>query len=111
MLRLIFMFAFSNIYDLWSLVLIEQFILNSWGKTFIYFTKICNFFQICQGGKIPKSYYIKNQERQTTDGSNKYTQVTIKKGDKLSIDLLAVQDGSFLKYAQTFLYSHSKKTS
>ena len=57
-------------------------------------------FQISQGGKVPKCYYIKNQEKMTSDGREKYTQVTVKKGDKLCIDFLAAQDGSFLKYAQ-----------
>ncbi|KAK9496821.1 hypothetical protein O3M35_012950 [Rhynocoris fuscipes] len=52
------------------------------------------------GGKIPKSFYLKNQtdekEEKTDD---EYTIVTVKKGDKLRLDYVVDQIGSYLKWA------------
>lgn len=52
--------------------------------------------KICQGGKVPKDLYVKKSEK---DKSNEeFVTKTIRKGDKLKIDLNAGQDGCLLSW-------------
>lgn len=51
--------------------------------------------KIKQGGKVPKSYYYKKNEKLEDE---KYTTVVVKKGDKLKIPFVVAQDGSFLRW-------------
>ncbi|CAH1403383.1 unnamed protein product [Nezara viridula] len=52
--------------------------------------------KVNQGGKIPKSFYIKNQNEK--DKNEEYSSVTVKKGDKLRLDYSVPEGGSFLKW-------------
>ncbi|XP_075220520.1 SEC14-like protein 2 isoform X3 [Lycorma delicatula] len=55
--------------------------------------------KIPQGGKIPKTFYMKKRmEKLALDTKESYTATTVKKGDKLCIDYLAAEEGSFLKW-------------
>ncbi|XP_022207773.1 SEC14-like protein 2 isoform X1 [Nilaparvata lugens] len=55
--------------------------------------------KIPQGGKIPKSYYMrKKMEKLAAETKETYTTITVKKGDKLTLDYLAAEEGSFLKW-------------
>lgn len=64
-----------------------------------YSNFLLGFVQICQGGKIPKSYYLKNiKNEKMSEDKEKYLTATVKKGDKLCINYLAAEEGSFLRY-------------
>lgn len=52
--------------------------------------------QINQGGKVPKSLFTKNIDKKCSD--DKFTQVTVKKGDKLHLPYIATDDGSILRW-------------
>lgn len=52
-------------------------------------------FQICQGGKIPKSMYTKKGDKEK---ANEYVTVTVKKGEKLKLDFEPTEVGSLLRY-------------
>ncbi|XP_053625554.1 SEC14-like protein 2 [Plodia interpunctella] len=47
-----------------------------------------------QGGKVPKSYYLKN----SSPDDKQYTRVTIKTGEKHTVDLLCPESESVLKW-------------
>lgn len=51
-------------------------------------------YQICQGGKVPKSMYINKNEK---DKQNDFTTVTVKKGEKLKLELPVDESGSILR--------------
>ncbi|KAK0178529.1 hypothetical protein PV327_007410 [Microctonus hyperodae] len=52
--------------------------------------------KICQGGKIPKELYTKNNDK---DKNNEdFTTVVVKKGDKVEIDFLVEKVGSILSW-------------
>ncbi|KAL1132543.1 hypothetical protein AAG570_010498 [Ranatra chinensis] len=53
--------------------------------------------KIRQGGKVPKSFYTKKVEK-LVEGKEDYVSVTVKKGDKLSLDFIVPEKGSFLKW-------------
>lgn len=55
--------------------------------------------QIPQGGKVPKSMYVKKSDKLASEGKESYANATIKKGEKLKLNFLAAQEGSFLKYS------------
>ncbi|CAH1101405.1 unnamed protein product [Psylliodes chrysocephalus] len=48
------------------------------------------------GGKIPKSFYKRNIE--TTDFSKEYIRTVLKKGNKLILDFLVVEEGCYLRW-------------
>uniref|UniRef100_A0A8D8LHI7 SEC14-like protein 2 n=1 Tax=Cacopsylla melanoneura TaxID=428564 RepID=A0A8D8LHI7_9HEMI len=52
---------------------------------------------IPQMGKVPKSLYLKKPIDKSLEDN--YTQVSVKKGEKLCLDYLAPQDGYFLKWS------------
>ncbi|XP_044755169.1 uncharacterized protein LOC123314116 [Coccinella septempunctata] len=54
--------------------------------------------KIQQGGKIPKSYYMKNLQNDDPETEKEYTTVTIKKGDKLKLKFDVHEEGSFLRW-------------
>lgn len=47
-----------------------------------------------QGGKVPKTFYSR---KLSTDDNKEYTRVTIKTGDKHSVDLLVADEDSVLR--------------
>lgn len=51
-----------------------------------------------QGGKVPKSFYIKNMEVTESGPQKEFKTAVIKKGEKLVLDFLAVEEGCFLRY-------------
>lgn len=51
-------------------------------------------FQVKPGGKVPKSFYLRNA---TGDGDKEYKRITIKSGDKHTLDLLCADGESVLK--------------
>jgi hypothetical protein len=52
--------------------------------------------QICQGGKIPKSYYFKKTNN-TGPPEDNFTITVIKKGGKLCLPFIAAAENSILK--------------
>ncbi|XP_054288769.1 SEC14-like protein 3 [Macrosteles quadrilineatus] len=54
--------------------------------------------KINQGGKIPKSMYVRKSDRLASEGKESYCIVTVKKGEKLRLNYLAAEEGSQLKW-------------
>ncbi|XP_033230551.1 SEC14-like protein 2 [Belonocnema kinseyi] len=50
--------------------------------------------KICQGGKVPKTMYVNKNEKDSSD----FTTATVKKGDKLKLDLPVEEGGSILSW-------------
>lgn len=54
--------------------------------------------KICQGGKIPKSYYSKKTNDTSPPEDNTFTTAIIKKGEKLCLPFIAPVENSILKW-------------
>ncbi|XP_063926062.1 SEC14-like protein 3 [Zophobas morio] len=55
--------------------------------------------KVVQGGKVPRHLYKRHYEQNSdTLPAKQYTTLVIKKGDKLSLDFVATEEGSFLKW-------------
>ncbi|KAJ8918626.1 hypothetical protein NQ315_013132 [Exocentrus adspersus] len=54
--------------------------------------------KVKQGGKIPKSYYIKRMEVPENGPQREYKTAVIKKGHKLTLDLIVADEGCFLRW-------------
>lgn len=54
--------------------------------------------KVKQGGKVPKSYYIKKIKEPSLDEMKETTTTIVKKGDKLTLDFIVAEDGCFLRY-------------
>ncbi|XP_048508641.1 SEC14-like protein 2 isoform X2 [Athalia rosae] len=52
--------------------------------------------KICQGGKVPKHMYTSKADKEKINDD--LETATIKKGDKLTLDFLAAEEGSFLRW-------------
>lgn len=50
-----------------------------------------------QGGKVPKSYYIKNLEIPENGAKKEFKTAVIKKGEKLVLDFIVAEEGCFLR--------------
>lgn len=53
------------------------------------------YFQIKQGGKIPKSYYTNKFDQ--INNEQAHTSTVVKKGDKLVLDFIVADQGCFLR--------------
>ncbi|PSN33532.1 hypothetical protein C0J52_23433 [Blattella germanica] len=53
--------------------------------------------KVHQGGKVPKSYYFKKTEKGGPPGNENFTTVTVKKGEKLTLPLIAPAEQYILK--------------
>lgn len=53
--------------------------------------------KVRQGGKVPKSYYIKKINEPNLDAERQFVTATVKKGDKLTLDFIVAEDGCFLR--------------
>lgn len=53
--------------------------------------------KVSQAGKVPKSYYIKKINEPNLEKSHEFTTVTIKKGDKLTLDFIVAEEECFLR--------------
>ncbi|XP_046680270.1 SEC14-like protein 2 isoform X1 [Homalodisca vitripennis] len=54
--------------------------------------------KVPQGGKVPKSMYVRKSDRLASEGKDSYCSATVRKGEKLRLNYLAAQEGSFLKW-------------
>ncbi|KAK2576328.1 hypothetical protein KPH14_005689 [Odynerus spinipes] len=51
--------------------------------------------KICQGGKVPKEFYTAEMDK---DNPTEYTAVTVRKGDKLELNVTTSEEGSLLSW-------------
>ncbi|KAG5899924.1 hypothetical protein JTB14_002475 [Gonioctena quinquepunctata] len=51
-----------------------------------------------QGGKVPKSYYLRNLEAPDSGPKKEFKNAVIKKGDKLVLDFIVAEEGCFLRW-------------
>lgn len=53
--------------------------------------------KVRQGGKVPKSYYIKKINEPNLEKNKEFTTTVVKKGDKLTLDFIIAEEGCFLR--------------
>ncbi|CAG9772686.1 unnamed protein product [Ceutorhynchus assimilis] len=54
--------------------------------------------KINQGGKVPKSFYTKKLDENSLSQDREYVTAVIKKGDKITLDFVVEEEGSFLRW-------------